>query len=123
MATELPKVLLVSTRDIKGGANLVGYRLLDGFRKMGVQAKMVVGFKSSSDPDVIPLSDWAQSLSKNLKNGNMLLPMGYRMGRILENSRKKYYRHLKKSGKEVFFFPAAKGLYRRIPVAQRRGSR
>jgi glycosyltransferase involved in cell wall biosynthesis len=47
-----PDILLISMRDRLGGAERVAYDLLHGYRARGCTARMVVGQRRTSDPDV-----------------------------------------------------------------------
>ena len=47
------KVLLLSTSDIEGGAARAAFRLHQGLRDNGVESRMFVQSRSSSDPDVV----------------------------------------------------------------------
>jgi len=48
-----PKILLLSTNDIQGGAARAAYRLHQGLRMQGLDTQMLVQFQESDDPDVI----------------------------------------------------------------------
>lgn len=52
------KVLLCNTTDISGGAARAAYRLLTGLKKAGVNARMLVMDKKSTDKSVLKVSDY-----------------------------------------------------------------
>jgi glycosyltransferase involved in cell wall biosynthesis len=49
------KILLVNNMDTGGGSARAGYRLLVGLRAIGVDARMLVQSKLSTDPSVVPV--------------------------------------------------------------------
>ncbi|MDD3979136.1 MAG: glycosyltransferase, partial [Proteiniphilum sp.] len=49
------KILLISTSDIRGGAAIAAYRLMNALNAQGQQAKMVVREKLSDNENVIQL--------------------------------------------------------------------
>lgn len=49
-----PRILLISTSDIGGGAEAVAWTLFKGLQRRGATAWMAVGEKKSADPNVIP---------------------------------------------------------------------
>ena len=51
-------ILLCSVTDITGGASRAAYRLLTGLKKAGVEARMLVMNKQSSDKSVLKVSDY-----------------------------------------------------------------
>lgn len=58
------KILIVSTKDKKGGAARAAYRLHEAFLKIDVDSRMLVQSKTSKDPKVIgPLSRFQQGMS------------------------------------------------------------
>lgn len=52
--TRAPRILLVSTSDIGGGAEAVAWTLFKGLQQRGAKVWLAVGSKKTSDPDVIP---------------------------------------------------------------------
>lgn len=53
MARELPRILSLSTRDLEGGAARAAYRLHQGLREAGVEARLLVRQRDSDDPSVV----------------------------------------------------------------------
>lgn len=57
----LMKILLVSTSDLRGGAAIAAYRLLEGLCASGVDAKMLVTEKLSHNDRVVPIGGALQN--------------------------------------------------------------
>lgn len=57
------KVLSVCTSDSVGGASRAAYRIHQGVRGLGVQSRMLVKYKQTTDPDVIALDAFAPKCS------------------------------------------------------------
>ncbi|MDO4525816.1 MAG: glycosyltransferase, partial [Bacteroidales bacterium] len=68
------KVLLINTSDIIGGAAVAANRLLHALNDSGIEAKMLVKFKSSDDKRVVSIGDsflssffkWLRFISERL---------------------------------------------------------
>ncbi len=58
------KILIVNTKDIKGGAARAAYRLHNALLKIGMDSNMLVQLKASKDPKVIgPLNKFQKGMS------------------------------------------------------------
>lgn len=54
--SKTPKILIISTFDLQGGAARAAYRLFSALRKNGADAKMVVRKKSDDNKDIIAVN-------------------------------------------------------------------
>lgn len=78
-----PRILLISTADQGGGAELSAWNLFNTYRNRGYTVQLAVGRKSSADPDVIRIendscrSPWARFW---MRAGDGLQVVGNRLG-------------------------------------------
>jgi glycosyltransferase involved in cell wall biosynthesis len=86
----LLRILLISTADSGGGAELSAWNLFNAYRMRGHSARLLVGRKRMADPDVIEIGNdaartpWAQFW---IRTGDRLKPyesQGYGAGRLRE---------------------------------------
>jgi glycosyltransferase involved in cell wall biosynthesis len=49
-------ILQVSSSDVRGGAQRVAWNLFEAYRERGCESYLAVGYKRSSDPNVLPIS-------------------------------------------------------------------
>ena len=77
-----PRILLISTGDSGGGAELSAWNLFNTYRNRGYQTQLVVGVKRTEDPDVVAMqndssrSGWARFW---MHAGNQLEPFGHQV--------------------------------------------
>jgi glycosyltransferase involved in cell wall biosynthesis len=57
------RILQVSTYDKAGGAEAIAWQLFDQYRRRGHDSTLIVGEKSGTDPDVIPISRASSDLN------------------------------------------------------------
>jgi glycosyltransferase involved in cell wall biosynthesis len=78
-----PRILLVSTSDVGGGAELSAWNLFNAYRNRGYAVQLAVGRKRTADPDVVGIdndafrSQWARFW---MRAGERLEPVGHRLG-------------------------------------------
>jgi glycosyltransferase involved in cell wall biosynthesis len=78
-----PRILLVSTSDAGGGAELSARSLFNAYRNRGYAVTLAVGRKRTDDPDVVGIdndsvrSPWARFW---IRVGERVEPMGHRLG-------------------------------------------
>jgi glycosyltransferase involved in cell wall biosynthesis len=76
------RILIASTRDLGGGAEISAWNLLKGYRDLGHNAWLAVGEKRSDNPYVLPVPNGA---SRNLW-ARLWLGLEYRLGLMLHAS-------------------------------------
>jgi len=108
------KILLLSSSDLIGGANIMAYRYHTTLIKMGFRSTMVVADKLSDDPTVIELNGRVKQLYKNLLYGKYYFWGSYKLGKLIRKIYNSFYHILKIAGREIFFFPASKKILQLI---------
>jgi glycosyltransferase involved in cell wall biosynthesis len=82
-ARRSPRILLISTADLGGGAELSAWHLFNAYRKRGYEVRLAVGRKLTSDPDVVSFDNdshrnqWAKFW---MRAGDKIQPFGHRLG-------------------------------------------
>jgi glycosyltransferase involved in cell wall biosynthesis len=77
-----PRILLVSTSDVGGGAELSAWNLFNAYRRRGYAVQLAVGRKRTADQDVLGIdndaarSQWARFWSRV---GDRIEPVGHRL--------------------------------------------
>lgn len=56
------KILLVSSSDKLGGAGIANFRLYEGLKNANVDVKMMVQYKNTPDPNIIPITTNSEKL-------------------------------------------------------------
>ena len=103
-----PSFLFISASDINGGASIVAYQLHNGLLARGYTSKMVVSRKFSNDDSVIEINSYSKKIIHSLVYGDINFPFSYRIGKMIELLKESFYKYLKKSRKDVFFYPASR---------------
>tara|TARA_B100001250_G_C19809272_1_gene794999 strand:- start:879 stop:2255 length:1377 start_codon:yes stop_codon:yes gene_type:complete len=106
--------LFISSSDLHGGASIAGYRLHRSLCDSGYKSTMIVKNKISNDKTVIELNGFISFFLKGCINGEINFPLSYRFGILIRAFYNYFYRLLKITGREIFFFPASRKILKMI---------
>ena len=70
-------ILFLSTNDTLGGAAMVTYRLVSALRRMGVDARMLVGRKDGDDAWVAQVGSFRRKLAKVVERAEIFASNGF----------------------------------------------
>jgi glycosyltransferase involved in cell wall biosynthesis len=108
-----PVILQISTSDIGGGAEKIGWDLHHAYRARAYHAWLAVGHKYSSDPTILQIPNeayWAFWIKLFKRIADSGFPVPARFRRLCRHLAKIHHRISKKYGYENFYFPGSRHL-------------